>query len=315
MLVGVGAFGLRGWSEDGAEWSFCGEKRASDEHAPNLLRAVGYGGGVFIAVGGDMNGMVMRTLEPARWQVDVHPKNACANEGYPSSCLSWMGAVAYLDGVWLAGGGNGATMRSNDGGVTWQGLHTGFPEKHIRSLGAGSERFIAGTDGGALFVTRDDGESWTMKAVWKDAPMNAFLVATHGNGTFVAYSGMEDSSACFVSSNAGDDWQACDALVAKSRSFVFDATEARWVAPISGGYATSSDAKAWTMHSASDFPSDLLFDGETWFGGRGDAVYRGTSLDALSRVATEVSGFRAWTVGRVLTKNSPGPGAACSDNR
>jgi hypothetical protein len=318
LIVSVGSWGFRGRSSDAASWTYCGNASTGNDHSPDLLRNVGYGAGVFIAVGGDMNGMVMRTLDGEHWQEDVHPKDACKGEGYPSSCTNWMGAVAYDAGVWIAGGGNGALMRSMDGGQTWTGLHPGFPEKHIRALRGGSGRVVAGTDGGWLAVTKNNGDAWTiLKTLWPSAPSSAVLQIAHGAGTFVAYSQEDVPSAqraCFVSSDAGDAWQACADEVRASLSFVYDG--ARWVAPVSGGYATSPDAKSWTQHTASNVPSHLLFDGTGWFGRNGTSMYRGASLDAFARVAMNVSDYRGWTIGKVLDANLPVTGvAACVDNR
>ena len=282
-----------------------------------MLRNVGYGDGVFIAVGGNANSMVMRSLDGTHWQEDVHPTTACKGEPYPSSCTNWMGGIAYLDGVWVAGGGNGALMRSSDGGLTWTGLGGHFVNgKHIRSMGAGSGVFIAGTDGGGLAVSSDQGDSWTAKTPWSGAASDAVLNAAYGGGTFIAYSWAETTSnrSCFISSDKGDSWSACDAMVKSSASFVFDGTRAQWVTAVAGGYATSPDGKAWTKHSASNVPSDLLFDGETWFGRGGSSVSRGDTLDSFMRAGTGVPDFRAWTIGKVLPSTMPA-GSACVDNR
>lgn len=312
LLVGVGSWGLRARSSDAASWSYCGNPSTGDDHSPDLLRAVGYGAGVFIAVGGDQNGMVMRSLDGEHWEEDVHPTSACPGETYPSSCKNWLGAVAYHDGVWLAGGGNGATMRSRDDGRSWRGLHQGFPEKHIRALGAGAGRFIAGTDGGGLYVTSDDGDSWSPKSVWSGAPSNAVLRIAYGNQVFVAYS--ETGDACFVSHDLGDSWQPCARAAQGGTSYVFDGE--RWIAALSDSYAVSMDALAWSVHPAQGFPHELLFDGTTWFGRSGSRYLRGSSLDDLRQVATSVSDFRALVLGRVLAKNLPVSSvAACTDRR
>lgn len=311
-LVGVGSFGLRGRSDDGASWAYCGEPAEGDEHTPDLLRAVAYGEGVFIAVGGDANGKVMRSLDGEHWEQDVHPLDACPGEGYPSSCSNWMGAVAYDAGVWLAGGGNGATMRSEDAGKTWEGLHHGFPEKHIRALGAGAGVFIAGTDGGGLYVSADRGESWQAKNPWSGAANSDYLQLAFGNNSFIAYS--EEGSACFVSLDKGASWQPCAAAAVGGTSFLFDGEN--WVAALSKAYATSPDALDWTRHTVTSMPRRILFDGTNYFGRTDSTVYRASSLDALQSVAMNVEDFRAWTLGRVLSENLPVTSpAACSDNR
>jgi hypothetical protein len=322
MIVGVGSSAFRGRSSDGATWTYCGNASGPD-HAPDLLRNVGYGDGVFIAVGGDMNGMVMRSLDAEHWQEDVHPTDACKGEGYPSSCTNWMGAVAYSDGIWIAGGGNGALMRSTDGGVTWKGLHPGFPEKHIRALAGGGGRFVAGTDDGGIAVTKNNGDAWNTMInppLWTGAlkgNSEYVLQIAYGAGTFIAYSQQSvpsDKRACFISTNMGDNWEACTASVKSNLSFVHDGT--RWVTTASGGYATSPDGKTWTTHTASNVPSSLLYDGKQWFGRSGGNMFRGATLDSFAKVGMGVSEYRGWTIGLVLDKNLPVTGIpACMDNR
>ncbi|HTU60078.1 MAG TPA: hypothetical protein VMF89_16615 [Polyangiales bacterium] len=310
QLIGVGSFGLRARSDDGADWSYCGNARQGDDHTPDLLRAVAYGDGVFVAVGGDQNGRVMRSLDGEHWEEDVHPLDACPDETYPSSCTNWMGAVAYLSlpRVWLAGGGNGATMRSMDGGRTWQGLHKGFPEKHIRSMLAGGGLFMASTDGGDVYVTRDHGDSWTGGNVWSGA---GFLRVLYGFTYFIAYS--EAGDACFVSDNLGASWQPCATEAQGGTAYLFDGKQ--WIAAQGDHYATSTNTRDWTKLAA-PMPEQLLFDGTTYFGRSEGTIYRATAPDAFEVVATQVPGFRAWTLGRVLNKNLPitSP-AACVDRR
>jgi hypothetical protein len=317
MIVGVGSAAFRGRSSDGASWMYCGESSGGDDHAPNLLRNIAYGDGVFIAVGGDANSMVMRSLDGVHWQNDLHGTSSCPGESYPQSCKNWMGAVAFHAGVWVAAGGNGAVMRSTDGGVSWTGLPSTFSEARIRAIGAGSGRFLAGTDGGAIWLSTDDGAHWMKKTPWANASSDAFLQFAHGAGTFIAFaSDFVDASAraCFVSSNAGDDWEPCAASVKSNLSFVHDGS--RWVTPASGGYATSSDGKTWMTHTASNVPSILLFDGTAWYGRSGGSVYRGTTPDDFARVAMGVSEFRGWAIGKVLDENLPVTGVpACVDNR
>jgi hypothetical protein len=317
MIVGVNAWGLRARSPDGGAFVICRNPSTGDDHSPDLLRDVAYGDGVFIAVGGDLNSMVMRSLDAVHWQEDLHSSQGCSDSGYPSSCNNWMGGVAYGGGVWLAGGGNGALMRSRDAGLSWQGVHPKNTPNPIRHMAAGSGRFVAGADQGAVFVSQDAGDSWTRFDLWTGHSQAEGMRVAHGAGSFIAWgswwNGSQIEQACFVSSDKGDHWKACAASVANSNSFVYDGT--RWVTRAAGGYATSSDGVAWTMHAASGVPDELLFDGTTWFGRSGTSYSMGSSPDNWKTIPNvKVPDFRSWTIGRVLDANLPVMGiAACTD--
>ncbi len=255
----------------------------------------------------------MRSVDGVHWEEDLHPTTACDDEGYPASCTNWMGGVAYGDGVWLAGGGNGALMRSDDGGRNWQGVHPDERPPAVRDVAFGSGRFVVGADAGVVGVSDDAGDSWTLHTLWE----HSFSVA-YGGGTFVAWGANWNGSgfdrACFVSTDAGDDFQPCDSAVAEADSFVFDGN--RWVAPVPGGYAESDTAEVWSVHTLESMPSKLLFDGELWYGRSGSRISSGTSPDSWQSQAVDVPDFRAWTVGRVLDANVPVTDvAACQDSR
>ena len=313
LIVGVGAWGLRGRSADGASWDFCGNPSTGDDHTPDLLRNVGYGGGVFVAVGGDSNSMVMRSVDGAHWEEDLHPTTACDGELYPASCTNWMGGVAHGDGVWLAGGGNGALMRSTDGGRSWEGLHPDPRPPAVRDNAYGSGRFVVGADQCVVGVSGDDGDSWTLHTLWE----HSFSVA-HGDGTVIAWGARWNGSgfdrACFVSADAGESFQACDALVAESDAFAHDGT--RWIAAAAGGHATSPDGLNWTPQAGDDVPGALLHDGARWLGRSGAQVRSATDPVSWATLATDVDGFRAWTVGLVHDANLPVTGLSpCQDSR
>ena len=316
MIVGVGSWGLRARSQEGAPFVICRNPSTGNDHSPDLLRDVGYGDGVFVAVGGDANAMVMRSLDAVHWQEDLHPTAGCS-DSYPSSCNNWMGGVAYHHGVWLAGGGNGALMRSKDGGLTWSGVHPKPTPTPIRHMAGGSGRFVAGGDSGAVFVTSDDGDSWQRFDLWTSQSQGMRIA--HGAGSFIAWgtwynnSTSKNEQACFVSADKGDHWQPCDSAVATSASFVHDGT--RWVARTGSGYATSADGVSWTMHAASGVPSELLFDGSTWYGRTGSTFSSGATPDAFKVISgTKASDYRSWTIGIVLDSNLPVMGVPeCSD--
>ncbi len=314
VTVAVGSWGFRALGTDGGRtWSYCGNPSTGDDHSPDLLRNVGYGDGVFIAVGGDQNSMVMRSVDGVHWEEDLHPATVCDDETYPASCTNWMGGVAYGDGTWLAGGGNGALMRSVDGGYTWKGLNPDPRPPAVRDIAYGSGRFVVGADSGVVGVSDDDGDSWTLHELWE----YSFSVV-HGDGTFMAWgwnwNGTGFDRACFVSTDAGDEFDPCADDVAEGESFEFDGT--RWFATIGDGYAESEDGRDWTLHTADNIPGSLLYDGEQWMGHSGTTVIGGASLSAFDVLAKDVPSFRAWTSGLVLDDALPVEGvAACEDLR
>ena len=68
------------------------------------------------------------------------------------------------DGLW----------RSRDGGATWSPSNEGLSVRHLRALAVHSGHLLAGTEPAAVFVSRDDGETWAK------APDVARLRDAHG---------------------------------------------------------------------------------------------------------------------------------------
>ncbi|MCA9620951.1 MAG: hypothetical protein KC731_18140, partial [Myxococcales bacterium] len=253
-----------------------------------------------------------RSFDGLHWEEDLHPVTNCEGESYPPSCKNWMGGVAYGDGLWLAGGGNGALMRSVDDGVTWTGLHPSPGLSAVRSIAFGGGVFVAGTDGGVLSVSSDGGDSWTHHDLWD----YDFQVAA-GGGAFVAqgrhWNGSGFDYGCAVSVDAGASWSSCDPALLTAGPAAYG--DGRWVAQTSGGYLESSDATTWTMVSAMDFPDQPVWTGEGWIGIRGGNAVTSQNLVDWQVGAGNVPGFRAITGGLVLDDNLPVENVPlCQDN-
>jgi hypothetical protein len=311
-IVGVGSWGLRGITSDGADWTICQNPSTGDDHSPDLLRQVGYGDGVFVAVGGDQNSMVMRSLDGIHWEEDLHPTTSCAGESYPPSCTNWMGGVAYGDGVWLAGGGNGALMRSTDAAVTWTGLHPANGVNAVRSIAYGSGTFVAGTDGGVVSVSSDAGDSWTHHPLWAHG-MNI----TYGDGVFVAkgqnWNGSGFDYGCSVSIDVGASWSPCAPAILDAGTALY--ADGQWLVAASDAYHSSADALMWSMQSAPNFPQRFLFTGEQWIGTSGDNAWTSSNLTDWQQSAQNVPGFRSMVGGLVLDANLPVENVpVCQDN-
>ncbi len=312
LAIGVGNWGLRSWSTDDTTWNACGNMATGNDHSPDLLRNIAFGDGVWIAVGGDANSMVMRSLDGAHWQENLHPTTRCPGEPYPSSCTNWMEGLAYGNGVWLAGGGNGALMRSNDRGLTWTGLHPSPSIPAIRSLAFAQGVFVAGTDA-AIAVSTDQGSSWTRFP----APFSTTI--SFGGGRFFAlgarWNGSGFDRICLSSADLGVSWQPCAADAANAEQLVWGGT--RWIGRVSNGYISSADGITWAPRVAvNDFPYNLRFDGTRWLALGGRRYSTSTDLLTWTVLATNLPDFRNWAVGFIDGANLPVQGGpVCQDNR
>lgn len=241
-FVAVGYGGHRTVSLDGRTW----EHHAIDDPAggddPTLLRGVGYGGGVFIAVGN----RVMTSVDGIEWTTTI------ADTG------SFLSDAAWADGLWVVAGGNGLRLRSLDDGATFVDRAPGA-SGHFRSIAAGNGVFVAvgHTYGGAgLWSTTRDGISWT-----DHTGGSAFSQITFGAGVFVA---VGEGGRLSVSTN-GTTWD--DTTLGSGLS---DAAFANGELLVHGGsaYWSSTDGREWTRHGTS-IPDGIvhaagIYVGTTW---------------------------------------------------
>lgn len=297
-LVVVGNWGFRA-SNDGAggPWTVCGNPIQSDDHTPDLLRNVAYGNGLFVAVGGDRNSMVMRSADGIHWEEDLHP-GPCDDESYPSTCNNWMGGVAFGDGVWVAGGGNGALMRSTDRARTWTKID-GFVPGPVRQIVFGDGAFYASSDGGRVSKSTDGGLSWTESDV---ADVTLRLAAAHGvvmgvgrqwNGSgFDRACRLDDGSGTFVACPSPLDSATVDELAFGNQTFVIRLT--------SGDLASSDDGATWSTRTPSEGVRRLVFADGHWLGTSGGRTFSSTDLETWVDIGEAQEG-RAIAFGWLLS--------------
>jgi hypothetical protein len=262
IVVAVGNWGYRGMTVDGDRWiEIMNEPPpGGDDHTADLLRGVGYGNGMFVAVGGDANGMIMRTIDGVNWEEDLWPEGT-----------NWLGDVAYQDGVWVAVGGNGVIVRSTDDGDSW----TENPQRLARAgrtIIAAQGRLVAAGDGGSIAVSTDLGLSWDEST---DTSGIGFALA-YGQGTFVGFASQWNGSgfdtACIVSPDAMA-WSSCPI---ESSAFGRPASgEGVVVVQTAEGYAWV-DRAGWSTAAVS-FPTQLV---------RGDGVWVGASYQRRWHAST-----------------------------
>ena len=280
-FVGVGGWGLRAWTDDGVTWTDTINKITRDDHTPDLLRDVAFGGGRFVAVGGDANSMIMVSDDGRTWDEDKHPRGGV-----------WLGGVAYLDGVWVAGGGNGYIVRSTDDGQTWSAVDT--LDFHVRDMAAGQGAFIAIGDGGFVARSTDGGQTFSVDKV---AGVSLSSVE-FGFGVFVAvgseWAGNGFDAGCIGSPDAGATWQACS--LTSGRFDDVTVGPDGLVVAMEGGHAVTMDGHSFTT-AAAGLPAQIAYGDGLWVGSTDDHRWSGTAAASLNK--TSGGGFRALTAGRV----------------
>jgi hypothetical protein len=197
LVVAVGQGGRRVHSANGVDWTGDVRDVPGDRDPSKDLRAIGYAGGLVVAVGGGCTGAQcagrLVTFDGARWSEVPLP----AERG-------WLSAVAHGGGVWVAAGAAGAALVSSDG-KRWSARGT-LPA-NVRALVhgnvGGTAMFIAVGDNG-LRARSTDGQSWTSVVQGfpgADDPVSLRAVAI-GNGTVVT-AGEQGRR---IRSRNGSDW-------------------------------------------------------------------------------------------------------------
>lgn len=248
LFIAVGYGGRRISSIDGLTWAndVIVDPNGGDDNT--LFRGVGYGDGLFIAVGGSSEGQIATSTDGITWEFHT-----------PGS--SWLGDVAYLGGaggVFVTAGGNGLRLRSADGGVTWTD-EPGYYAGHFRGIAAGGGRAVAaghtyGNSNEGLTSTTTDGITWT-EELTGGAPFNSIAF---GAGVFVA----AGNQRCAVSSD-GTEWQPCALTAADLDRVTFVAGE--FVIRDGSGFHRSSDGATWE-HVDGDGPTANAFGANTYVG-------------------------------------------------
>lgn len=227
LFVAVGYGGRRMRSVDGSAWTndVVVDPNGGDDNT--LFRGVGFGDGVFVAVGGSSEGQILTTENGIDWTTRT-----------PAS--SWLGDVTFEDGVFIAAGGNGLRQRSLDLGATW--IDPGpYYAGHFRGIASGGGVVVAaghtygGNDQGLIMRSTDLGATWESEIV--GGPQ--FGSIAYGAGRFVAVG----QDGCRSSAD-GAAWSDCGLGGGLGR-VVF--ANAQFIVPEGGGYSLSADGVSW-MH-------------------------------------------------------------------
>ena len=198
------------------------------------LYGVAYGGGRYVVVGYDGQGMVVTSVDGIHWNRE-------------SAVQSSLRAVTHGANGFLALGGNASLLTSMDG-ATWLNRTT-VTEDSLSSVAFGGGRFVAVGYRGEV-VTSTNGVVWTRAST----PTNLFLSGVaFGNGRFVAIG--EYSTGLLFSTN-GIDW----ALRSRPSGYLLAVTYGGglFLAVGYGVILASSDGENWAIRN-SGHPSLYLW--------------------------------------------------------
>lgn len=221
VAVGYGGRTVRS-IDDGLTWVNDQELMGNGGDDEFLLRAVGYGGGTFVAAGW----RAMTSSDAKLW------------EDTGETGLNWIGALTFGAGKWVAVGGYGLRATSTDG-IVWEDHAIDTVASHgAASLAygdAGGDRFVSTNDDGVrAFAT--DGTDW-------QASSGAEAIATRhvafGNGVFVAIGGGD----VLASTDGGAKFDQVATLDGEVLSMTFGG--GKFVAVADEAVFSSTDGTSW----------------------------------------------------------------------
>ncbi len=278
MWVAVGGDRYRTWTTDGTTWDEQSGAVAGGD--ADLFRGIGWGNGYFVAVGG----LIARSPDGMNWEDDL------------AALPGWMGGVAYGNDRWVAAGGNGRYMTSDDDAATWT-LHEERLSAPTRVMTFGGGWFVGAGDSGFIAVS-EDGQTW---AEHPQAGSTGLSAAAYGAGLWVVngrnFNGSGFDTNCFSSADASN-WSPCS-FVADRYEGTF-ATDGKLFIVHDAGYAFTEDGTTWTPSDVRVPPRAFRSD-ELWVGFGGGSRYSGNALDSLveqSGLTSVRAGSLGFVVGR-----------------
>jgi hypothetical protein len=241
LFVAVGT-GRNMSSLDGVTWEMA-------QGASSALQRAGYGGGKFVAIGGDP----VKEACPIFWSTDGKSWTGRTQPGIRNDLY----AVVYANNTFSAAGAWKTLLQSPDG-VTWASK---APEVSLYQIVYGNGVYVARGD--QKLFTSLDGEHWVFV---ESAGTRAFRDVAFGNGFFLA-TGYEGKDIILVSSD-GVHW-ADKSLETKYRPGWISYGNGLFMVLGNDVVMTTPDGEQWTigmrMQDPGEWPTAMVFspDSET----------------------------------------------------
>lgn len=255
VFVAAGYGGRRMRSLDGVAWTddVVIDPNGGDDE--NLLRGIGFGNGLFLAVGGG----VFTSADGATWALSAFN---------PDSFIS---DAVYANGIWVIAGGNGLRARSIDDAQTWVDMAP-YYAGHYRDIAVGNGVFVAvghtyGDSTVGLISTSTDGATWTEPQTEGES----LSAISFGNGIFVAVGALGRVAVSI------DGAQWADATYGTENRGSVSFVNGEFVIPNGAGLAHAADGQAWQALD-NTAPSFMAYAAGTYAGFSWGSVYHGDSL-------------------------------------
>lgn len=287
LWIGVGNFGLKARTFDGVKWDKQGGTGSGNQHTPDLLRGIDYGEGVFVAVGGNNNSLILRSEDSGKTWQDVSLTSG-----------GWLGGVTYFPDTktwFVAKGYAGTVYFSKDKGKTWKSVDTTKSKfrrsSGVRNMSAYNGKVFAHGDSGTFYVSDDQGVTWQDRQFTGTGGIS-FVVFFKGSW----YAG--GGNTCKVSKDL-KKWSNCTFPHTVKNIYSGTVTGGIFVMFHNDRYATeftyTADGKTWKNGKTAVYTA--LEGGGLWLGFRYGSLYSGSSVSALKKASGGPGGFRDWVVG------------------
>ena len=264
----------------------------SGGHSDFLYRAVAFGNGRFVAVGGWGHGIVSVSTDGKNWspKVDLHSSLNLVSGTNKSA--GWLSGITFGLNQFVAVSGEGRLYTSPDG-MNWNSISLDAGTHSLRKIVFTGNGFLA-TGDSAFWAFSADGKSWSTSGVLPitnpDRINDRILaMASDQNSVLGIISAANGATRAFKlnlkSLNAG--WTEVTPVPTGTDTLIYVSEKAKYYAFTKNALYSTSDGSSWFSEPTTlpIYPQELVYDAGTFFTTSLDAsnchvVYR--SKDALT---------------------------------